>query len=138
MGTYLYPHFDTYPYLQLYGPKGSGKTKTLTLLAATSFNAVLSSSIKPAGLFRIIERSGATLLLDEAERLNNRENPELAEVLRAGYKKPSAAIRVQEKNSHRENSICSRERTFQPSEPSQDNTKNLSQFTKRVKQPSTI
>jgi DNA primase catalytic core len=98
MGTYLHPHFDTYPYLQLYGPKGSGKTKTLTLLFATSFNAVVSSSIKPAGLFRVIERSGATLLLDEAERLNSKESPELAELLRAGYKKPSVAIRVQEKN----------------------------------------
>ena len=98
VGSYLYPHFETYPYLQLYGPKGSGKTKTLTLLAATAFNAVVSSSIKPAGLFRIVERSGATLLLDEAERLNNKENPELAELLRAGYKKPSMAIRVQEKN----------------------------------------
>jgi DNA primase catalytic core len=98
MGTYLYPLFDAYPYLQLYGPKGSGKTKTLTFLAATAFNAVISSSIKPAGLFRIVERSGATLLLDEAERLNNKENPELAELLRAGYKKPSVAIRVQEKN----------------------------------------
>jgi hypothetical protein len=96
MGTYLYPHFETYPYLQFYGPKGSGKTKTLTFLAATAFNALVTSSIKPAGLFRIIERSGATLLLDEAERLNNKESPELAELLRAGYKKPSVAIRVQE------------------------------------------
>jgi hypothetical protein len=45
-----------------------------------------------------VERSGATILLDEAERLNARENPELAELLRAGYKLPSYAIRVQEPN----------------------------------------
>jgi hypothetical protein len=98
IASYLHCHFESFPYLQLFGPKSSGKTKTLTLIQATAFNAVLSSSVRPAGLFRLVDRSGATLLIDEAERLNNRESPELAQLLRAGYKRPSTAIRVQEKN----------------------------------------
>lgn len=98
IGTYLYPLFEAFPYLAIQGPKGSGKTKTLTLLEKLAFNARLSSSISPAVLFRAIQATRGVLCVDEAERLGNPRDPvasDLRLLLNAGYKRGSPAMRCE-------------------------------------------
>lgn len=95
MGTYLFPVFESYPYLFLCGEKGSGKTKTLNVAEKLCFNAIHSSSISSAMLFRIIEGSSCTLLIDEAESLRNRkQNEDLWLLLNSGYKRGGSAHRL--------------------------------------------
>jgi hypothetical protein len=103
MGTYLYPVFEAYPYLALQGPKGSGKTKTLDILAKLAFNGRVSSSLSPASLFRVVQATRGMLGIDEAERLSDFRDPlagDLRLLLNAGYKRGSPAIRC-EGDEHR-------------------------------------
>ena len=103
MGTYLYPLFEAFPYVALQGPKGSGKTKTLDVMAKLAFNARISSSMSPASLFRVVQATRGMLGIDEAERLSSSKDPVAADLrllLNAGYKRGSPAIRC-EGDDHR-------------------------------------
>jgi hypothetical protein len=98
IGTYLYPLFETYPYIALLGPKGSGKTKTISLTARLAFNMRVTSDISPSALFRVVEATRATLGIDEGERLSGGRDPlviNLRLLLNAGYKRGSPAIRIE-------------------------------------------
>jgi len=48
----------------LLGPKGSGKTKTISLTARLAFNMRVTSDISPSALFRVVEATRATLRCD--------------------------------------------------------------------------
>ena len=103
MGTYLYPLFEAFPYVGLQGPKGSGKTKTLDVMARLAFNARISSNMSPASLFRVVQATRGMLGIDEAERLSNARDPVTADLrllLNAGYKRGSPALRC-EGDDHR-------------------------------------
>jgi DNA primase catalytic core len=98
IGTYLYPLFETYPYIALLGPKGSGKTKTISLTAKLAFNMRVTSDISPSALFRVVEATRATLGIDESERLSRGRDTlviNLRLLLNAGYKRGSPAIRIE-------------------------------------------
>lgn len=103
MGTYLYPLFEAFPYIAIQGPKNSGKTKTLTLIGKLGFNAMLSSSLSPASLFRAVQATRGVLCVDEAERLSDPRDPvasDLRLLLNAGYKRGSPAIRCEGDDYH--------------------------------------
>jgi hypothetical protein len=86
--------FETYPYISLLGLKGSGKTRLLTVAEKLCYNAIFSASISVAPLFRLVEATSATVLIDEAERLRDpNESQELRALLNSGYKRASKAYR---------------------------------------------
>jgi len=98
IGTYLYPLFEAYPYIALLGPKGSGKTKTISLTAKLAFNMRVASDMSASALFRVVEATRGTLGIDESERLSNGRDGLVADLrllLNAGYKRGSPAIRVE-------------------------------------------
>lgn len=95
MGSYCFPIFEAFPYVYLVGVKRSGKTKTLLLIDKLAFNAILSSNISPAVLFRLVEATRGTLALDESEQLSDKsQKEELRELLNSGYKKGAPAYRI--------------------------------------------
>jgi len=88
IGTYFFPLFNSYPYVYVGGVKDSGKTKLLTLCACIAFNAISSGNLSPAVLYRLIQGTRCSLLLDETESLSNRYRAGfLRNVLLNGYKK---------------------------------------------------
>jgi len=94
IGTIFHNFFNAYPYLHLYGPKRSGKTKTLTLIKLMGFNAIKSHSLTPATIYRLVESAHATLLLDEQDYLVDPERrTEFRTLLLGGYKKGSFVYR---------------------------------------------
>jgi hypothetical protein len=97
MGTYVHMLFECYPYLFLHGNKESGKTKVLRFLSQTCFNAIHSGNITPSSIFRLVQTAQSTLLIDETEMLN-RKNDDSAQIIRAlllnGYKKGAPVYRV--------------------------------------------
>ncbi len=102
MLTYLYTIFSYIPYIHLKGDKGVGKSSLLTLLKNTCFNAVMWSSMTEAVIFRYIDVSNATLLLDEAEDLKNPKNKSLNGILNAGFNKEGMVPRTKmAKNSEK-------------------------------------
>jgi hypothetical protein len=99
--TYLAPAFPAFPYLQLTGEKGSGKTKVQDTLELVAFNALKVVDPTPAVLFRIVHALRPTLLIDEAEQINSKEGQELRSIIKAGYKAGASVPRVEGKDTRK-------------------------------------
>jgi len=89
-GTYFHRLFEAFPYVHLNGTMESGKTKTLVLTAALSFNGELSFNSTAAYMTRTIHNNHATCCIDEAERLRgsrDEDSQTLIGMYNSGYKK---------------------------------------------------
>lgn len=84
IGTYLHKLFKTYPYLYFNAMKGSGKTRTLSLLAHLSFNGKMMVDLTEAVLFRTAENTA--FFIDELERISFKERANLRLLLNSAYK----------------------------------------------------
>ena len=96
--TYVYPAWDAVPYLYVGGPLGSGKSRVFEILARMVFRPLSSSNMTGAALFRSLHANGGVLLLDEAERLKNKQDPgtgDVVSMLLAGYSRGGAATRLE-------------------------------------------
>lgn len=85
MGTYIHKVFGTYPYLYFNAMKGSGKSRTLGLIAHLSYKGKMVVNMSEAVLFRTAQDS--TICIDEFERTKGKEKANLRELLNAAYKK---------------------------------------------------
>ena len=66
--TYVADAFDVAPYLHIKSPeKQSGKTLLLEVLELTAWDALMTSNISPAALFRLMDSRRPTLLFDEID-----------------------------------------------------------------------
>lgn len=91
--TYLMDHVEASPRLLLKSPtRECGKSRFLSVLAALVRWPVPASSTTPAALFRVVERYGPTLLLDEADNLALKDNPDLRAVLNSGHTRGTAFV----------------------------------------------
>ena len=114
IGTYLQPIWEAYPYLDITGFRRSGKTTLCKFLEATAFNSILSSSISASALFRTVQASKPTLIIDEAEKLTNPERAgEIRDLLLTGYKRAGGYAIRSEKTS-KERIVPRRFNTFSP------------------------
>lgn len=95
--TYFYTLFPLTPYNDYTGMKNTGKTKRLTLNSMMCFNAWSSGDTSVAALFRTIEGTGATMILDETEMLGDTksDNQELQSILRNGFQKTGRVTRTE-------------------------------------------
>jgi len=94
IGTYLFPIWRAFPYLSISGARRCGKSKLLTLLYLVAFNGLFSVDISPSTIYRLIQSTRCTLLIDEAERLASPEKAEaVRNILNAGYKKGGKVYR---------------------------------------------
>jgi len=98
-GTYLFPAFPAYPYLQPTGEKGSGKSKVQDILSCVAFNALRMVDPTPATLYRLIHCLRPTLLVDEMEGLNDEYANTIRAILNAGYKPGSSVYRCEGKDN---------------------------------------
>jgi hypothetical protein len=98
IGTYFFPLFNAYPIVFLNGTSGSGKSKTIDVTEQLAFNAINTANISDASIYRIIQGTRATLLLDENEKIADSEEAQtLINLVLAGFKKGAKVIRL-EKN----------------------------------------
>lgn len=101
MGTYFFPVFLAYPRLSLAGEKGSGKSKLMTVLSATAFNALLMVNPTPAVLYRLVQEFRPTLLLDEVEGFSKEDAREILAIVNSGYKAGATVPRCEGKEQKR-------------------------------------
>src|SRR5262249_16247045 len=85
LGTYFHRVFLTFPRLALSGERESGKSKVLTLLQATAWNAILMLTPTSPALFRLAEALRPTLLLDEVEGFGKDDHQEIFSIINSGY-----------------------------------------------------
>lgn len=91
MLTYVAHALDSVPYLKLAGVKGSGKTKTCTILSHLGFNSVFTSSVTPAAVTRVVDGTRGFLVADEMEGLSS--NGPFSTLLNGGYRRGARVIR---------------------------------------------
>src|SRR5579863_8197604 len=82
VSTHLFEQFEAFPYLAVLSPlKRCGKTRLTEIIELVAANPRMTVNISEAALFRLIEGSAPTLILDEAEALSGKS--ERAEAVRA-------------------------------------------------------
>lgn len=87
-GTYYYMMFGVYPYIELSGRRGSGKSTIDTILSKLTINGRMSASSSPAAIYRMLDLVGGTLILDEMESISDKsknDQSDMGPVLKAGY-----------------------------------------------------
>jgi len=96
--TYIVPLFSSVPYLFVNGVLGSGKSRVLEILELLCFRPIKSSQTSAPALFRELHQFGGTALLDEAEHLGKKNDPnagDLTTILLAGYRRGSTVQRAE-------------------------------------------
>ena len=73
--------------------KGSGKTRTALLYDLQMFNPIMSADISKASMFRIIEGTSASLIIDDFDAINDEQKLEQTQIIRTGYKRGLKTIR---------------------------------------------
>ena len=73
--------------------RGSGKSTLLECVDNLTPNPVLAGSITPSSVFRIIDATRATLLIDEADNIvNKNSSPDLLAILNSGHRRRTAYV----------------------------------------------
>ncbi|NDF00156.1 MAG: DUF3631 domain-containing protein, partial [Verrucomicrobia bacterium] len=90
--SYAYQLGRIAAYLALLSPeKRCGKSTGLSLVGALAHRALSASNVAPAAMFRVIERDGPTMLIDEVDTFVAK-NEELRGILNAGFTRESAFV----------------------------------------------
>jgi hypothetical protein len=92
--AYTWDVFYKLPILRLKSPvKGCGKSTLLDVLEVLIIKPLLTVSVSPAGLYRLIEKYHPCVLIDEADSYG-KENDDLRNIVNGGYERGRPAIRV--------------------------------------------
>ncbi|WP_168564998.1 DUF3631 domain-containing protein [Crateriforma spongiae] len=71
LASHIIDSFDRFPHLAITSPeKRCGKTRCLQLIELLSREAVMTSNMSPAVVYRLIEEKKPTLIMDEAQSLS--------------------------------------------------------------------
>ncbi len=73
--------------------RGSGKTRVMEVISSLAFNAVLAVNHSEASIFRLVDVDGATLLIDEFEKLKKDNQQGIMTLLNSGFNSEATVIR---------------------------------------------
>lgn len=93
IGTYFFPMFPAYPYAELNGPRGSGKSKQMNLTSHLAFNGRIVVNATQGTIFRVIEEERGTVCFDEAETFSEGKTTALMQILNEGYTAGATVMR---------------------------------------------
>lgn len=93
LGTYFYPIFAAYPFLNLKAPKRSGKSQMLNLMRQLCFNAIKARPTV-ASLGDTVDGLRGTYLMDQADSLGRKGTEELLDTITDSYKRGGGKRRV--------------------------------------------
>ena len=94
VGTYFYQTFYAFPFLFIYGKKGCGKSRLLTIMERLCFNAMKIKGVSIASLADSIDGVRGTFLNDQAEALSCDKNIEILGLLTDSYTKGGGTRRI--------------------------------------------
>jgi len=84
--THVYEVFDQTPYIGIFGPHASGKSRLADVLEGLCFKATQTCDITSAALFRSVDQEKGTIIIDEGLHSQNRSD-NLNRILRSGYRR---------------------------------------------------
>ncbi len=93
LATYGINLFNIFPKLTIVSPeKRCGKSTVLDLVEAFSHNALFTSNISPAGVFRLINECQPTLIIDEADTFIAGGSSDMTGIINSGHTKNRAFV----------------------------------------------
>lgn len=93
--SWLYDRFYSIPYLRFLGDFGTGKSRALDVIGGICYRPLyISGSTSAASIFRVIDRWGGTLILDEADFRYSDETAEIIKILNQGFERNRTVLRV--------------------------------------------
>jgi hypothetical protein len=102
--TYRMDEFSITPYLNLLGPRGTGKTRLMELLASVCYRGWFVTHPSPASVFYVVDRYAPTLLADNYEFWSKESRRELDGLYNAGYRR-GAVVPRRPKDENRGNEL---------------------------------
>jgi hypothetical protein len=92
--TWVYDKLNTLPYLRAMGDTGSGKSRFIDVVGRLCYKpCIVSGSINPAPIYRMIKAWGGTLLIDESDFKQSDEKNEVITILNCGFERNRPVIR---------------------------------------------
>lgn len=91
--SFVYPVFDAIPLLLIHGGRGTGKSELGEAIARLSFNAVVATQLRAAGMIRLLDETRGLLVLDDMDgdgAASPIGNGELAQAIKTSYKASTA------------------------------------------------
>lgn len=98
MYTYVFRLFESTGYIHFNGTRASGKSRNLSILSSLCFNTIMAASMSAPAMYRKLEGSPGTTILDESEGFEGERGEDLRRVLNAGYKSGQKVMRVEKIN----------------------------------------
>ncbi len=88
--------WDSVSYLWFTGPRNSGKTRALDVLAQLAYRPLLSPSVSASSIYRALDAFHPTFLLDEFEMYAKMKETkaEVIGILNAGYRRGQVVLRT--------------------------------------------
>jgi len=97
--SHIYDQVYTIPYLRALGDTGTGKTRFQDVIGGLCYKPMfISGAVTPAPIYRMIERWGGTMIIDEADLYKSNETNEIITILNCGNQRGRAVMRCQKDN----------------------------------------
>jgi hypothetical protein len=94
--TWIYERFQAVPYLRFCGLPQTGKTRGIEAISSLCYHPhTISGSITTAPIFRTIEASGGTTIIDEADFRDSDVGSDVMKILNCGYSQGQPVSRVE-------------------------------------------
>lgn len=92
--TWLYDKFNEVPYLRALGDFGSGKSRFLQTIGLLCYKPIFTGgATTPSPIFRIINETNGTLIIDEADFRFSDMSSDIVKILNTGYQKGIPVLR---------------------------------------------
>jgi len=97
--TWIYDRLNTLTYLRALGDTGTGKSRFLDVVGGLCYKAcIVSGSVTPAPIYRMIRKWRGTIILDEADFRDSSEKHEVITILNCGFERNRPVIRCVKDN----------------------------------------
>lgn len=99
--TWLYDRFNEVPYLRAIGDFGSGKSRFLHTIGSLVYKPIFTAGATTVSpIFRILDESKGTLVLDEADFGQSDMTSDIVKVLNTGYQRGTPVLRAEGKGTY--------------------------------------
>jgi len=94
--SWVYDCFSVLPYLRVIGDSGTGKSRFLLAVGLLLYKPMFTSGATTASpIFRLIEKVGGSLIIDEADFRHSEMQADIVKILNCGYQDTFPVLRVE-------------------------------------------
>ena len=98
--SWVYDKFNSLNYLRALGDIGLGKSRYLNTFGSIHYSPIFTTgATTPAPLFRILDKWGGTLVMDEADFKRSEESEDIIKIINQGFEKGNFIMRCDQNDA---------------------------------------